>query len=616
MVSSSEIYAYYFRATISTSLINTSVSFVFVSGSPGRCTVPRVKKAIFAILTIALLSQCGRMFDLEYSGVALFQDSKCVPVCQTDYAAWVKQISIPTYHIIYYAFRILFVFILPCSALIVLNCLLFRALKRADSKRCELLQTNRFGNYNQVSITTAASVALGKLQQTNNSSIQNSNYQDAQQLASKSTNSFEAQLHNATNCDQSNNDSQPVFRRNLHKSSSVTMSSTAANNRQNSGLTYLPPIHCLSTKLSKLSRGRLFPLRKYDHSKSNNNNNACIENLTEFKKPATDFTTSGSLELDIDDTNEDSSKSRSKSNNFTSDDKQLAMLECDNNTNNPQIILKNVTNDSSNFDSFNDNHESRRNNDKSDESYFEADEDFDLKYLSSGRSICFMDSVEHLVDHQNNAESSNLHYNNNRDEHNFNLNRSSHFDIQSDCKTLNSNINCNQHKCRVVNMQTSFRSIDSNRTTSMLIVVVTVFLLVELPIALTTIIHVAINVTDIFSNIDYTWLHYIKMLSNFLIILSYPVNFTIYCSMSKRFRETFSGLFIRTAHRRLSGIIRSSYCEKHQQVAALEQVAVDDHQAQSTSHQHLQHSCLPNQKRFTSSKTATTNTLETATALL
>lgn len=84
---------------------------------------------------------------------------------------------------------------------------------------------------------------------------------------------------------------------------------------------------------------------------------------------------------------------------------------------------------------------------------------------------------------------------------------------------------------------------DSNSTTIMLIVVVTVFLLVEIPLAVTTLLHVIQNATGV--NIaDYETLNLTILFSNFSIVLSYPVNFAIYCGMSRAFRETFHDLFM------------------------------------------------------------------------
>jgi hypothetical protein len=84
---------------------------------------------------------------------------------------------------------------------------------------------------------------------------------------------------------------------------------------------------------------------------------------------------------------------------------------------------------------------------------------------------------------------------------------------------------------------------DSNSTTIMLIVVVSVFLVVEIPLAVTTLLHVMQNALDLHI-VSYEILNTTIVFSNFFIIVSYPVNFAIYCGMSRLFRETFNDLFI------------------------------------------------------------------------
>jgi Serpentine type 7TM GPCR chemoreceptor Srw. len=84
---------------------------------------------------------------------------------------------------------------------------------------------------------------------------------------------------------------------------------------------------------------------------------------------------------------------------------------------------------------------------------------------------------------------------------------------------------------------------DSNCTTLMLIVVVTVFLLVEIPLAVVTVLHIiSSSVTEI---LDYSIANVLILFTNFFIIVSYPINFAIYCGMSRQFRETFKELFVR-----------------------------------------------------------------------
>lgn len=83
---------------------------------------------------------------------------------------------------------------------------------------------------------------------------------------------------------------------------------------------------------------------------------------------------------------------------------------------------------------------------------------------------------------------------------------------------------------------------ESNCTTLMLVAVVGLFLLVEFPLGIIMTLYVTDNTFDLklFSEAVYAIM---TSMSNFFILLSYPLNFFIYCGMSRQFRETFKRLF-------------------------------------------------------------------------
>lgn len=85
---------------------------------------------------------------------------------------------------------------------------------------------------------------------------------------------------------------------------------------------------------------------------------------------------------------------------------------------------------------------------------------------------------------------------------------------------------------------------DANCTTLMLIVVVAVFLSVELPLAVLSGLHVLSQMTSHF--LDFRLVNRVILVSNFTIIISYPLNFGIYCGMSRQFRENFKSIFMRS----------------------------------------------------------------------
>ncbi|KAF2365264.1 7TM GPCR serpentine receptor class w (Srw), partial [Trinorchestia longiramus] len=83
-----------------------------------------------------------------------------------------------------------------------------------------------------------------------------------------------------------------------------------------------------------------------------------------------------------------------------------------------------------------------------------------------------------------------------------------------------------------------------NCTTMMLLVVVSITTVTEIPLAVLTLLHILNNTgVQIFSPEDYDSINKYITISNFCIICSYPMNFAVYCSMSRQFRETFAVLF-------------------------------------------------------------------------
>ncbi|KAL3884528.1 hypothetical protein ACJMK2_024662 [Sinanodonta woodiana] len=83
---------------------------------------------------------------------------------------------------------------------------------------------------------------------------------------------------------------------------------------------------------------------------------------------------------------------------------------------------------------------------------------------------------------------------------------------------------------------------DSNCTTLMLVAVVGLFLLVEFPLGIIMTIYIADNTFQLALFIPETY-SVMTLISNFFILVSYPLNFVVYCAMSRQFRETFKRLF-------------------------------------------------------------------------
>jgi hypothetical protein len=94
------------------------------------------------------------------------------------------------------------------------------------------------------------------------------------------------------------------------------------------------------------------------------------------------------------------------------------------------------------------------------------------------------------------------------------------------------------------------RSLDAgSSTTLMLVIVVGVFLLVEFPLAIMFIIMIAENTFNV-AILSPDTSGMASLVLNLVTLVSYPVNFFIYCAMSEQFRRTFCGLFVATTRQR------------------------------------------------------------------
>ncbi|CAF0970373.1 unnamed protein product [Rotaria sp. Silwood1] len=100
------------------------------------------------------------------------------------------------------------------------------------------------------------------------------------------------------------------------------------------------------------------------------------------------------------------------------------------------------------------------------------------------------------------------------------------------------------------------RTQEQSNVTFMLIIVVTMFLIVEIPMALYLIISGVLRALK--SDFLADFLRFAVQLLNFAVLLSYPINFFIYCRMSRAFRDAFTKLVcpscVRIRQQRLQSI--------------------------------------------------------------
>ena len=109
------------------------------------CTIPNFVKVIFGVYVAAFVSQASRFFESRYMAVELasiVHPDETVSGCVTQLVHFVQE-NTNAYFNVYYWFRVIFIHLVPCTSLVVLNGLLIDAMKTATRRREQLLKQNR-----------------------------------------------------------------------------------------------------------------------------------------------------------------------------------------------------------------------------------------------------------------------------------------------------------------------------------------------------------------------------------------------------------------------------------------------------------------------------------------
>ena len=78
-------------------------------------------------------------FTVKFKTISYF-----VSMLQVRFADWLQDdVTLNVYFIVYYSFRVIFVHVGPCISLVILNLLLFKAMREAQLKRDKLFKENR-----------------------------------------------------------------------------------------------------------------------------------------------------------------------------------------------------------------------------------------------------------------------------------------------------------------------------------------------------------------------------------------------------------------------------------------------------------------------------------------
>lgn len=453
--------------------------------------------------------------------------------CEEEMQPWVYWVGIDFYFATYFAFRILFVYLVPCIALITLNCLLYYALKDAEEGHEKVTNKKNQGqNKTNSGQNPTSDSKESKPEEANLGPVKSRDSADSKQRANKTGPKLEP--------DKENEPEQNVMRQRVNQVEATAWYNTGSGQTgvvlvRLNGMESEDELDCRSkdqiSSTFETEETCLFGLEceftsdannvycKYNTNNNNNNNNDInINNNNDNNKSGTLSLTCNNPDkpLNITTPNDENKKIEIQfENEHEDEDVKISGNE------QVQLLITELV----------------EQNDKIDPE------------LANGMSV---PSNQPIV----NPNGQGL-------ESETNVGQRPYFPVRPYVKGMRSQevldqIRRNAQKERMKRdrfgdrrdsdplMRRGSSRRASNRTTLMLIVVVTVFLAVEVPSATVTTLHVTSTAFGIWGDDERlkSLISYTKLYSNFLIMISYSLNFYIYCSMSFAFRQTFRSMFI------------------------------------------------------------------------
>jgi len=130
------------------------------------CTIPNTIKAIAAIYVAAFFSQASKFFEYEYLAVeveSMVDEGVAYTSCYQQLNPFLSRDDYylyNIYHSIYWWLRVVFIHLIPCASLVVLNTLLYHAMRLAHARRQLLLRQNRKSECRRLAETNMATLML------------------------------------------------------------------------------------------------------------------------------------------------------------------------------------------------------------------------------------------------------------------------------------------------------------------------------------------------------------------------------------------------------------------------------------------------------------------------
>ena len=126
------------------------------------CTIQNVRRSTLAIYILATLSQITRFFEsypVETIRVSSLNPNITVSACLMEFRPWFVR-NMNMYFNIYYWFRVIFIHLIPCVSLVVMNAMLIYAMRVAQHRRMQLLRQNNKGESRKLKESNCTTLML------------------------------------------------------------------------------------------------------------------------------------------------------------------------------------------------------------------------------------------------------------------------------------------------------------------------------------------------------------------------------------------------------------------------------------------------------------------------
>jgi len=127
------------------------------------CTVDNAARAIVGVMVAAVMSHAFRFAERRFTAVTypsiLYGDRRNVSACIDELVPFVDRHA-NVYFGVYYVFRVVFVNVVPCTVLVLLNAALVHTMRAAEARRKALLRFHRRSEFRRLAESNSTTLML------------------------------------------------------------------------------------------------------------------------------------------------------------------------------------------------------------------------------------------------------------------------------------------------------------------------------------------------------------------------------------------------------------------------------------------------------------------------